>query len=309
MTNSKATKHSRDIALQRAVDRDRLVAFASRELVRFARQLRSSVTGAVRKSLDPMQAFTLAFLEFETIVVRYTSLMYAMGAYHPYIAAGEHLTRAGVALSTYDEAMRYVRQRAKMTADEIAAVSAAYGVEAARVTREASAVVEGRVRRAVSRHVIAGGHIREGVKALGVEFEAIGIGQKPYVLETLTRNQMNMSYAAGQWQANTDPALDELIWGYEYVTIGDDRVREAHEATNGMRAAKGAAIWQTASPPNGHNCRCTVIEIFNDERHATEKLPDDVASTPDTGWAFHPKNTNDLTLPKRPPIPPPPTSI
>ena len=44
-----------------------------------------------------------------------------------------------------------------------------------------------------------------------------------------------------------------------YVTVGDERVRESHAAMNGIQRPMSDPIWDKIYPPNGWNCRCTVI--------------------------------------------------
>lgn len=47
----------------------------------------------------------------------------------------------------------------------------------------------------------------------------------------------------------------------EYRTVGDARVREEHRALNGVRKPMDDPFWKTWYPPNGYNCRCTVIAV------------------------------------------------
>lgn len=57
-----------------------------------------------------------------------------------------------------------------------------------------------------------------------------------------------------QMMGNTDV----LPFG-EYATVGDTKVRPEHEVLNGKKWPLGDAIWNTIWPPNGWNCRCTVL--------------------------------------------------
>ena len=45
----------------------------------------------------------------------------------------------------------------------------------------------------------------------------------------------------------------------EYSTVGDNRVRPEHEALDKFTAPKSDVVWRRIYPPNGWNCRCTVI--------------------------------------------------
>jgi len=55
---------------------------------------------------------------------------------------------------------------------------------------------------------------------------------------------------------------------WEYRTVGDNRVRPAHEKLHGKVFAKDDPIWNTIYPPNDWGCRCTVIP-------ATGRKPND----------------------------------
>lgn len=45
----------------------------------------------------------------------------------------------------------------------------------------------------------------------------------------------------------------------EYRTAEDDRVRQSHQVLNGVIRPVSDDFWKTYYPPNGWNCRCTVI--------------------------------------------------
>jgi SPP1 gp7 family putative phage head morphogenesis protein len=47
----------------------------------------------------------------------------------------------------------------------------------------------------------------------------------------------------------------------QYVTAGDDRVREEHAELDGIIRRIDDEFWDTYYPPNGYNCRCDVIQL------------------------------------------------
>ena len=138
----------------------------------------------------------------------------------------------------------------------------------------------------------------EGKKVIGRAFEKAGVtGTKPYIFETIYRTQLQQAFAAGRWNAIRDPAVQDILWGFEYVTVGDDRVRPEHAILDGMRLPKEDPRWNTLWPPNGFNCRCSTIEIFKDDPTlAKEKGPDTtkkdeqgnaILPIPDVGFDFN----------------------
>lgn len=57
----------------------------------------------------------------------------------------------------------------------------------------------------------------------------------------------------------------------EYRTAGDARVRDEHRELNGTIRPVSDKFWDRFYPPNGWNCRCTVIRI-----NSGEQTPDDI---------------------------------
>ncbi len=65
--------------------------------------------------------------------------------------------------------------------------------------------------------------------------------------------------AARKWveiQANKD-----VLPNLKYVTVGDNNVRPAHQALEGIVKPVDDPFWQKYYPPNGWGCRCTVQQV------------------------------------------------
>ena len=60
----------------------------------------------------------------------------------------------------------------------------------------------------------------------------------------------------------------------QYRTVGDKRVRPMHRLMNGITLPASSRFWDWYFPPNGWNCRCTVVQVRrgkypeSDEREA-----------------------------------------
>lgn len=59
-----------------------------------------------------------------------------------------------------------------------------------------------------------------------------------------------------------------------YSTVGDERVRKAHADINGVIKHIDDPFWDVWWPPNGWNCRCTVISERSDK--GGKPVPDDI---------------------------------
>lgn len=89
-----------------------------------------------------------------------------------------------------------------------------------------------------------------------------GLGS-PSRLQTIYRTNMQSAYAAGAWdaiEANADLAPFLL-----YDAIDDHRTREDHAAWDGTVLPIAHDWWKTHYPPNGWNCRCSVIQLSEEE--------------------------------------------
>lgn len=107
--------------------------------------------------------------------------------------------------------------------------------------------------------------------------------RKPSVVETLVRTHSQLAFGAAQYQLNQDDP-DDIIWGYMYSTVGDDRVRPEHAVLDGLVRPKDDPIWQTIWPPNGWNCRCQLIELTEPQ----QITPIPRGAGPDDGFDFSP---------------------
>lgn len=132
-------------------------------------------------------------------------------------------------------------------------------------------------------------------------------------LKIIYDTNLRTSYAAGHWEkvvknAATAPYL-------MYVAVDDDRTREAHRAWNGMILRWDDPWWDTHYPPNGWNCRCTIIQLSERDlkklgRTGPDKAPPletrewvnprtgeafQVPKGIDPGWGYHPGKGGNLT--------------
>lgn len=56
----------------------------------------------------------------------------------------------------------------------------------------------------------------------------------------------------------------------QYRTVGDKRVRPEHAALNRVTLPISDSFWETFFPPNGWNCRCTVVQVRKSKYEATD---------------------------------------
>ena len=81
---------------------------------------------------------------------------------------------------------------------------------------------------------------------------------------------VNGTMQGERWLDITDNA--EIAPYLEYVTAGDDRVREAHKTLHGVIEKIDSGFWKQYYPPNGWRCRCTTKQLSEREaKHAGYK--------------------------------------
>jgi len=165
--------------------------------------------------------------------------------------------------SVYDDTLQVL---ARLLHADLAQLKQMYGDIAIDAVTSATAVVQSRVQRTIVELITSGAHVAEGVETLTRVVNA------SFPLETIFRTQTQMAYGAGRWQADQHPYIQEMLWGYEYNTVGDDRVRADHAAMDGVKRKKDDPFWEEWWPPNGYNCRCIALPLYVGEGERQTKV-------------------------------------
>ena len=76
------------------------------------------------------------------------------------------------------------------------------------------------------------------------------------------RAEYNFCQASGTMAAKWERyAEDGDRYNLQYRTAGDDRVRPEHAELDRVTLPMSDPFWRTYYPPNGWNCRCTVVQV------------------------------------------------
>jgi SPP1 gp7 family putative phage head morphogenesis protein len=84
---------------------------------------------------------------------------------------------------------------------------------------------------------------------------------------------MQKAYSLGRYEQMKQPETMDALPFWQYMTVGDDRVRPEHAVIDGFTARAIDPVWNKIYPPNGFNCRCIVIALLASE--APEGSSDD----------------------------------
>ena len=115
-------------------------------------------------------------------------------------------------------------------------------------------------------------------------------------VETVVRTESMTILHASQWEsAQCTPALRSMLWGFEYFAVGDARTRPTHDAQDGVTAPATSDFWNHWYPPNGYNCRCSVIPLY-DEPEPSERKEPRWDLNPDKGFDFNPGRSRPFNL-------------
>jgi SPP1 gp7 family putative phage head morphogenesis protein len=86
-----------------------------------------------------------------------------------------------------------------------------------------------------------------------------------FTLDTAFNTAMQKAYSLGRYEQMKDPATKNVFPFWQYWTVGDDRVRPEHAVLDQFTARADDPVWMKIYPPNGFNCRCSVVPVMEAE--------------------------------------------
>lgn len=196
----------------------------------------------------------------------------------------------------FEQAIKFFQSKKIVSREEFDRMAQAYKRQAfnmAGLTRQYELT---RVHELLNGAMTEGTTRKEFVKQMREEFEGLGVTKQSKAhLETVYSNGVLGSFAEGRYQQQNALADIRPIW--QYRTVGDKAVREAHRLMDEHVAEAEDPIWDEWYPPNGHRCRCRV-ETFT--RSAAErkglvpkkelpKFENGKTVAPDKGWNGSPR--------------------
>jgi SPP1 gp7 family putative phage head morphogenesis protein len=98
-------------------------------------------------------------------------------------------------------------------------------------------------------------------------------------LRTEYSSAISQSRAASQWMSMENDY--ELMPMLTYHTVGDGRVRPEHAILDGISRDLKDNFWNTYYPPNGWNCRCTIMQSDDAIKTSLKGFKPSEANVPD----------------------------
>lgn len=168
----------------------------------------------------------------------------------------------------------YLRGLTPVTKDTFDGLSQQYQRDAFTVAGTTDARLIERVRDALADVLEKGGTEKDFAAAVAQLTTDAGVEAiNSFALDTVFSTTLAKAYSLGRYEQMTDQAVIDALPYWQYLTVGDDRVRPEHAVLDGFMARAEDPVWGKIYPPNGFNCRCIVIAALAEEASADADEP------------------------------------
>jgi len=277
------------------MDRDRaqVERIGIRAASNIGRQARITAVHVYRAGLDPLTAADKILSDAKYLLAQSMLAAHLQGRRRTLINGAPQLRKVKLASASYDAAIDFLQRRLKLSESDLLNLERTYSIAAEKMLTKMKDVLRSHVQKALQSAVSKQAHVKTGIAMLRDAFDQAGVTpQNSYTLENIFRTQAQVAYSAGRWNGLQDQDIQEILWGFKYVTVGDDRVRPTHRAMDGVTLPKDDPWWRSNMPPNGYSCRCSALEIYRNRAivEPVAKMVDGAMTLPDAdpGFAFNP---------------------
>lgn len=171
-----------------------------------------------------------------------------------------------------DDTADYIRDLTPVTREVFDQLSAQYKKDAFTLAATADQRLIEKIRDALADIAQKGGTAQDFEAAVRQLTDDAGIAQlNSFTLDTAFNTAMQRAYSLGRYEQMSDPAVKDVLPFWQYWTVGDDRVRPEHAIIDQFVARADDAVWLKIYPPNGFNCRCSVVPILESEALKADK--------------------------------------
>jgi len=178
----------------------------------------------------------------------------------------------------FDKAVDSVLSRTPTLARTGVAVAKAYARWGFAAARSISEAVTARLQKLVARATKEGLSVPDGRRAV----RELSGWSKSYS-ETVYRTNLVTAFTAGEFQEARKPTVSKFVLGFAVIGSTDSNTRrgrsedggENHLAAMGLVAPVDHAVWRTATPPYGYNCRHSIRPVTKFEARRKGWLNDD----------------------------------
>ena len=173
-----------------------------------------------------------------------------------------------------DTPAQYLRNLTPVTRETFDGLSAQYKRDAFTISGVSDVRLIEKVRDELAQVLQDGGTQRDFDAAVRKMTSVAGVEEiNAFTLDTVFSTNMQKAYSLGRYEQMTVPDVADALPFWRYMTVGDGRVRPAHARINGFEALVEDPVWDKIYPPNGYNCRCSVMPLLREEASADASEP------------------------------------
>ncbi|MCP4131533.1 MAG: hypothetical protein GY754_11195 [bacterium] len=163
---------------------------------------------------------------------------------------------------TFIEAVNFFKNKLPMTHDDFQGLHEKLYDKYFYISRVNSQSLVKDIQNELTKAIEKGVPFQKWKKSVNEMFDRKGVTRlNPFHLETVFRTNVMTAYSEGRKQALSTPEMREAFPFWRYSAIMDRKTRSAHRSLHGLVLSSNNTKWTTIYPPNGFNCRCTVIPL------------------------------------------------
>ena len=160
----------------------------------------------------------------------------------------------------------YIRQLTPVTRETFDGLTQQYRKDSFTVAGVSDVRLIARIRDELAAVAQRGGTQRDFEKAVAKLETDAGVEQlSAFTLDTVFMTNMAKAYSLGRYEQMRHPDVMAALPFWQYMTVGDDRVRPEHAVLDYFVARASDPVWNKIYPPNGFNCRCIVVPILESQ--------------------------------------------
>jgi len=176
----------------------------------------------------------------------------------------------------FEEAVAWFKAKAVVTDEEYEELSARAKRRAFKVAEVTNLRVAEQVYNAIDDAVANGTTLEDFKSAVGSNLTRAWGEERPWMLETVFRTNVQSAYSAGRWAVMTeDDALEERPY-WRFDAILDGATSDVCRTASGTVLPADSSWWRTHTPPLHHRCRSVIVSMDEDqakEAGITKKPP------------------------------------